>query len=60
MVNFLFDGSGREQSVDGDVATLTESPSSLSTLHVGARVPVGIENDHPEQKTNKYLIIVQS
>jgi hypothetical protein len=50
MVDFLFDGSGREQSVDGDVTTLTDSPSSLSTLHVGTWVPVGIENDHPANK----------
>ena len=50
MVDLLFDRSGSEKSVDRDVAILTDSPGSLATLHVRARVPVRIENDDPGQK----------
>ncbi len=50
VVNLFFDGPGSEQAVNGDVTTLTDPPGSLATLHVGARVPVGVEDDHPEEK----------
>jgi len=50
VVNLFFDGPGSEQAVNGNVTTLTDPPGSLATLHVGARVPVGVEDDHPEEK----------
>ena len=42
VVDLLFNGSGSEQSVDGDRLCLTNAPGSLLRLHVGARVPVRV------------------
>ena len=48
MVDLFFDGAGCEQPVDGHIAILPDPPGPLSTLHVRARVPVGIKNNHPK------------
>ena len=45
VVDLLLDGSGREEAVDRHVSALADPPSSLAALHVGARVPVGVEDD---------------
>ena len=50
MINFLFDCSGSEKSVNLDVAVLTDPPGSFATLHVRTRVPIRIENDNPEKE----------
>ena len=47
MVDFLLDGAGSEQPVDGDLPFLTNAPRSLPSLHVRAGVPVRVKDDDP-------------
>ena len=50
MVDLFLNRPWRQKSVDRDVTILADPPGSLTTLHVGARVPVGIKDDDPGQK----------
>jgi len=57
MINFLFDCSGSEESVNCDVTILADPPGSFATLHVRTRVPIRIENDNPEKQIIINLVL---
>ncbi len=47
MVNLLLDSARCEQAVYDDVLPLANSPTPLPRLHVSARVPVRVVDEHP-------------
>lgn len=53
MVDLLLDGSGREQTINGDLLLLPDAPRPLLGLLVRARVPIRVEEYDSGPKTKR-------
>lgn len=47
VIDLLLDGAAGDEAVHGHLALLPDAPCALSRLHVRARVPVWIVEQHP-------------